>query len=365
MFIIPLTQIIQPVNNSVKAFSWERLYVATWTLDFDRIKHEIAQKVTYENRPSRANQEVEIWDVIFAKMQGTQKTLMIYENEKGCIYSSWFFVLRPTNQILSWYLFHFLNSKSFLEQKDRNCTWATQKALTLEWLQKIQIPLPPLPTQKQIIQKIDKLNSLIELRKQSIEKTEKLTKSIFIEMFWELNNNSKLWNLATIIMWQSPLWDSYNTNWIWSPLLNWPTEFWEINPIEKQYTTKPKKFSNIGDILFCVRWATAWRLNISDKIYCIWRWLASIRWNKINNEFIYFILKSKYDYFQSIWQWSTFINISKDNLYDLIIPYPTISLQNKFASIVQKNEEIIKKQKLALKKLEDLYSACMQESFKF
>jgi type I restriction enzyme S subunit len=50
-------------------------------------------------------------------------------------------------------------------------------------LQKIQIPLPSLPTQKQIIQKLDKLSELISLRKESIKKQEDLTKSIFIEMF--------------------------------------------------------------------------------------------------------------------------------------------------------------------------------------
>jgi type I restriction enzyme S subunit len=52
------------------------------------------------------------------------------------------------------------------------------------------------------------------------------------------------------------------------------------------------------------------------------------------------------------------------NIKNLQIPLPPISLQNKFASIVEKNEEIIGKQKESLKKLEELYSGIMQESFR-
>jgi restriction endonuclease S subunit len=48
----------------------------------------------------------------------------------------------------------------------------------------------------------------------------------------------------------------------------------------------------------------------------------------------------------------------------MLIFLPPISLQNKFASIVEKNEENIRKQKESLNKLEELYNGVMQESFR-
>lgn len=384
MQLIQLTQITQPTNDSVKLFFWERFYIATWTLEWEQINFESAEKVTFENKPSRANQEVEIWDVIFAKMQNTKKTLLITENEKEFIYSSWFFVLRPWKDILSWYLKHFLNSASFLEQKDKNCTGATQKALTLEWLQKIQIPLPPLSHQKQIIEKLDTLTNLINLRKLSIEKTEKLTKSIFIEMFWDPMINEKGWEvkrLEEVVIklqaWKSLSWDDEN---IYKVLNTWSVSYdyfnWtDYKNLPKDYIPEEKNKVNIWDLLISrmnteeLVWAAAYVFNIWDNIYLPDRlWRVKSDKNIINNLFLWqYIIQPifKKD-IRQICSWTSWSmkNISMENFLSLKIFLPPISLQNKFASIVEKNEENIKKQKESLKKLEELYSWIMQESFR-
>lgn len=376
-----LTQIIQPTNNSVKLFSWERFYIATWTLEWEQINFESAEKVTFENKPSRANQEVEVWDIIFAKMQNTKKTLLITEKEKDFIYSSWFFVLRPWKEILSWYLKHFLNSASFLEQKDKNCTWATQKALTLEWLQKIQIPLPPLSHQKQIIQKLDTLTNLINLRKLSIEKTEKLTKSIFIEMFWDPMINEKGWEVKELnnLKTEFRYWTSEKSTWTWLPILRIPNivswislkdlKYCELSQSELEkcllkhwdvlfvrtnwnpdFVWRSAVFNLEGDYVYAsylIR--TRLKLNLINPIYLL-EFLRTEHWKKIIKK----VIKT------SAWQY----NINTEGLWWLEIPLPRISLQNKFASIVEKNEENIKKQKESLVKLEELYSGVMQESFR-
>ncbi len=57
-------------------------------------------------------------------------------------------------------------------------------------------------------------------------------------------------------------------------------------------------------------------------------------------------------------------NLNLNLIWNLDIFLPSISLQNKFTSIVEKNEEIIPKQKESLKKLEEFYNGMMQESFR-
>jgi type I restriction enzyme S subunit len=375
-----LTQLTQPTNTSVKPFSWERFYIATWTLEWEQINFESSEKVTFENKPSRANQEVEVWDVIFAKMQNTKKTLLITEKEKDFIYSSWFFVLRPWKEILSWYLKHFLNSESFLEQKDKNCTWATQKALTLEWLQKIQIPLPPLSHQKQIIQKLDTLTNLINLRKLSIEKTEKLTKSIFIEMFWDPMINEKAWEVKKLKnFWEVKTWNT--------PSRENKENYWNyIEWIKSDNINNSSMLATKSSEFLSKKWAELWRLVPKNSILvtCI-AWSLScigncaivdreVAFNQqinsvtpnetVNSIFLYnLFLVAKKVIQNASTNWMKWM-ISKWIFQELEFIFPPISFQNKFASIVGKNEENIRKQKESLKKLEELYSGIMQESFR-
>src|SRR5699024_10977860 len=122
--------------------------------------------------------------------------------------------------------------------------------------------------QKEIIDTLNKAQNLIDKRQQQIEALSSLKQSIFLDMFGDPFLNNKGWGvtplkeLSEIVMGQSPPGDSYNELGEGTPLLNGPTEFKEVNPVEKQWTTNPKRFSEKGDILFCVRGATAGRMNV-------------------------------------------------------------------------------------------------------
>jgi len=127
-------------------------------------------------------------------------------------------------------------------------------------------------------------------------------------------------------------------------LLNGPTEFGELCPTEKQWTTKPTRLCEVGDILFCVRGATAGRLNRADKVYCLGRGLAAIRPRRemaVNANFLFTMLDHYYEYFQTKGVGSTFINISRRELEDLPIP----KVQNDKANIFSHRVEIIEKLK--------------------
>ena len=129
--------------------------------------------------------------------------------------------------------------------------------------------------------------------------------------------------IATITMGQSPPGTSYNDEGEGIPLLNGPAEFGEQYPVEVQWTNLPKKLCQSDDILICVRGATAGRLNVADKEYCLGRGLAAIRPiedSDISSDFIIESLHFYYDYFHEKGTGSTFININKEMLSELIIP---------------------------------------------
>ena len=145
----------------------------------------------------------------------------------------------------------------------------------------------------------------------------------------------KLAKIIQLVMGQSPSGDACNNDKIGAPLLNGPTEFGDHHPFPIQFTTDPKKFAEIGDILFCVRGSTTGRMNWADQKYVIGRGIAAIR-HKKGLTYQYF-LKALIDYklpqMLKTTTGSTFPNISKDQFLNLEILLPSSEDQKNISSI--------------------------------
>jgi type I restriction enzyme S subunit len=176
---------------------------------------------------------------------------------------------------------------------------------------------------------------------------------------------SKLGEQATIIMGQSPPGESYNQDGNGAPLLNGPTEFGPAHPLEKQWTTSPTKFCQSGDVLFCVRGATAGRLNLADKEYCIGRGLAAIRCKtgKFDSGFLRYVLANGYSTFQSRGVGSTFINISGDELANFPVPALPLAEQRRIAEVLDRAEALRAKRRAALAQLDSLTQSLFLDLF--
>ena len=134
----------------------------------------------------------------------------------------------------------------------------------------------------------------------------------------------KLSEIANIIMGQSPSGETCNGIGDGIALLNGPAEFTSYYPVPKQYTTDGKKFSDKGDILFCVRGSTTGRMNWADQKYALGRGLASIshKNGKEYNHFLKFLLQSNLNSLLNAANGSTFPNLTSDILasFELSIP---------------------------------------------
>lgn len=62
----------------------------------------------------------------------------------------------------------------------------------------LDIPLPPLETQKQIAANLDKVTRMIDLCNALLEKLDLLVKARFVEMFGIMPANEKKWKIGTI-----------------------------------------------------------------------------------------------------------------------------------------------------------------------
>lgn len=87
------------------------------------------------------------------------------------------------------YLYYFCEKFDF----EKLNTTVTIPSLTKSNLLNVEIPLPNLEKQKQIVELLDKVTSLIFLRKQQLSKLDELVKARFVEMFGDPVSNPMGW----------------------------------------------------------------------------------------------------------------------------------------------------------------------------
>ena len=83
------------------------------------------------------------------------------------------------------------------------------------------------------------------------------------------------------------------------PYLTGPSDFPEDKIIRTKYTDEPKAICSKGDILITVKGSGVGKVVISDDIYCISRQLMAINSKSFNMKFIYYILKSREQFYNS------------------------------------------------------------------
>lgn len=180
------------INSSVNEFEGERPYLKTGNLNDDG--SFVLENFSYEDKPSRANQNVRVNDIIFARMENTKKVLVIEEATKDIIVSTGFVVLRLDKSIIDpVYLYYVINSEMFQKQKNKYCKGATQKAINNQGLSKIMIPVPDLEEQRRIAACLNKTYSLINNRKEAIVKLDELVQSYFLNVVGPLAKGYKDW----------------------------------------------------------------------------------------------------------------------------------------------------------------------------
>lgn len=116
-------------------------------------------------------------------------------------------------------------------------------------------------------------------------------------------------------------------------------------------TIEPLKIAEPNSILLCVR-APVGVVNFTQRKIAIGRGLCAIKANKAHNEFIYFILLSLKDYFESKSAGSTFSAINSNEVKNVKIPLPPLAEQKKIAQVLSacdKEIELLKSKFQCLK----------------
>ncbi|EIW4616477.1 restriction endonuclease subunit S [Campylobacter upsaliensis] len=161
---VRLGEVCEKISN----IKWKEMqnqtfkYIDLTSVDRENCQITQTQTITKENAPSRAQQIVQTDDVICGTTRPTlQRYCYITKQYDGQICSTGFCVLRANKtQILPKWIFFNLKTNNFLKHIERFQQGASYPSIADADLKKFQIPLPPLEVQNEIVELLDKFDTL-------------------------------------------------------------------------------------------------------------------------------------------------------------------------------------------------------------
>ncbi|TCK92559.1 type I restriction enzyme S subunit [Natranaerovirga hydrolytica] len=252
------------------------------------------------------------------------------------------------------------------------------KHISKKYLEDVEIPLPPIETQKKIVEVLDKAQGLIDARKEQIRLMDELIQSVFYEMFGDPVTNPKGWEQmklkksCNVITGNTPSRkepDNYGDyiEWIKSDNINTPYTF--LTRAEEYLSEKgleKGRFTEANSILMtCIAGSLSCIGNvaIADRRVAFNQQINAIVPLKYEKMFLYVIFLLTKSYIQNASSNSMKGMISKGKLQELQFIVPDRTLQELFEVKALKLEEQKELLKQSLNELELNYYSLVKNAF--
>ena len=244
-------------------------------------------------------------------------------------------VIEAPNRVLSEYVA--LALTKLVPLMESWATGGTFKEISKSKFCELQIPLPPLDIQKEIVAEIEGYQKVIDGARAVVDN---YRPHIVVDPEWPM---VALGEVCEIIMGQSPPGKTYNLNGEGVPLINGPVEFGPepfSKTIVNQFTTAPTKICLEGDLVLCVRGSTTGRMNIAGYSGCIGRGVAAIR-SSVSQPWVNYVINSLQERIYQLGVGSTFPNVTSKDLAALQIPLPPLETQQAIVAEIEAEQALV------------------------
>lgn len=276
------------------------------------------------------------------------------------------------------FLFHYLNSDYFENRCIVSAKGVAQKNMSTEWLKEFKIPLLPVSEQESISNTLDKMDKLISIRKQQLEKLEELVKARFVELFGEPRSNplgfikKRLRDTCKVITGNTPSRaesDYYGDYVEWIKTDNIVSGV--LNPTQATESLSEKGM-DVGRIvekdsilMACIAGSitSIGRVCVTDRTVAFNQQINAIVPEQYNILFLYVLLQISKNYLVEDINMALKGILSKSKLEEKEFIVPPIELQNQFAAFVKQTDKSKSEVQKSLEKLELLKKALMQKYF--
>lgn len=309
------------------------------------------------------------------------RVAIVPEELKGICLQRSVAVIKPEREVVNnrYLMYQLQNMRPFLEKEARG---VAQKGIYLKQVSQLDIKLPELEHQMQIVKVLDKASKLIFLRRQQLAKLDELVKARFVEMFGEPSSNPMGWPQTTVgaecyyikdgphkSLTDVGMENGYPFISVRN-IVNGYIDFSTAKYIsEADYKDAIKKCCpEKGDILYSKGGTTGIaKLVDIDIKFANWVHLAVLKFNhnEFNGSFFEKMLNCDYCYKQSQMLTKGIANrdLVLSAMAQIKIYKPPILLQNQFAAFVERVDQQKQTVQQSLEKLELMKKALMQEYF--
>lgn len=344
-----------------------------------RVRAEGRKLVKYALRPG---------DVVFNSTNSPElvgKTALFPGFKEPIVFSNHFLRLRVNQEVSdAGYLSRWLNFKWQQRIFESLCTqWVNQASVRKDDLLDLRIKLPSLTEQKRIANLLNQADRLRRTRRYALELSDTFLPSAFLEMFGEPDKNPNGWTEEELGELCSQVIDCPHSTPVYavgrtpypcirsSDIQNGYLDFSETKYVEAwEYEKRIVRGEPMrGDVIYCregARFGNAARILDEAKL-CLGQRMMLFRVNpKVAvSEFIWAFLSSRSAYRQAsrALDGSASPHVNVGEIISFRVPVPLLSLQEKFAALVERHERLRAGQREALRQAEHLFQTLLHRAF--
>lgn len=329
--------------------------------------------------PSRARQLVKEGDVLVATVRPNLNGVAFVGKEyEGMTASTGYCVLRPfSEQLDSKFLFHWVKTNMFIKRMVDVATGANYPAVSDSKVKSSTMPLPPLAEQKRIAAILDAADDLRAKRRKTISELDTLLQSTFLEMFGDPVTNPMGWKrrfLGDMTSINAPMVDPTEKQ--YRNLLHYGPDRIEKDTgkrlpaltAEEDGLVSGKFFCNPGEILYSkIRPYLNKVALVNGKCLCSADiYPVSPDESVLKKEYLWVLLRSKafLDYVAGFYRRANIPKLNRKQFAGYKAPVPPLSLQRRFAAIVEKVEQQKSRLQAHLDELDTLLASLQSRAFK-
>lgn len=288
----------------------------------------------------------------------------------------------PNEKYVPEYLYYYL--MSIRDDIIFDSYGGAQKHISQGYVKNIQVPLPPLPVQQKIADSLNKVTTLIKMRKEQIAVLDKLAKDTFIDMFGDPKGNPMGWDKKPLgetikeICYGSSVkaFDVHDEDSI--PILRIPNIVGGvINTTDMKYVNRSLVSKSLllkkGDILFVrtngnpdyIARCAVFKMD-GDFVFASYLIRARVDINMVNPEYVVYALSIdsvRQEIRKECRTTAGNYNININGIKSLKLIFPPIHLQQQFTeriAVIERQKEHLKD---SLVELEALQKIIMKKAF--
>ncbi|ATU08341.1 restriction endonuclease subunit S [Methanohalophilus portucalensis] len=249
-----------------------------------------------------------------------------------------------------------------------------------KYLKETTVPIPPLDTQQRIVDLLDSMEELQSLRKETLDVSDQLIQSVFLEKFGDPVKNPKGWEIKTlgefgdIVTGNTP---SKKCSEYYGDFVEWVKSD-NINSDFMYLTEAKEKLSELGAkvgrtapersvLVTCIAGSLSCIGNVSvtnREVAFNQQINAIIPYDSTNELFLYHLISYSKEYIQHHSTQSMKGMVSKSNFSSIKMIYPPFYLQQQFADFVQSVEDMKSSQVKSAETMDEMFNSFLDKAFR-